>query len=96
MSLITIDRTLVTQDQNSEPLFTVDEDSETAVETGSKSSHSEDFFVRKTSAVTLSVKSQRRISVVRDHDNLHEHLKRILQILRFNDYVKLIVKLESG
>ncbi|VDO00097.1 unnamed protein product [Rodentolepis nana] len=96
MSLITIDRTLVTQEQNSEQLVNVEEDSETAVETGSKSSHSEDFFVRKTSAVTLSVKSHRRISVVRDHDNLHEHLKRILQILRFNDYVKLIVKLESG
>lgn len=58
--------------------------------------------MRKTSAVTLSVKSQRRISAVRDHglrillflflylDKLHEHLKRILQILRFNDYVKLV------
>ncbi|KAM7537281.1 hypothetical protein Aperf_G00000061940 [Anoplocephala perfoliata] len=95
MSLITIDRTLVTQEQNADPIFYVDEDCGNAAETGSKSSHSEDFFVRKTSAVTLSVKSQRRISVVRDHDNLHEHLKRILQILRFNDYVKLIVKLEN-
>ncbi|KAH9282617.1 Protein phosphatase Slingshot -like protein 1 [Echinococcus granulosus] len=96
MSLITIDRALVSQEQNPESVFATDEDSENAAEAGSKSSHSEDFFLRKTSAITLSVKSQRRISVVRDHDNLHEHLKRILQILRFNDYVKLIVKLENA
>ncbi|KAL5110888.1 hypothetical protein TcWFU_009121 [Taenia crassiceps] len=96
MSLITIDRALVSQEQNPESIFVIDEDSENAAETGSRSSHSEDFVLRKTSAITLSVKSQRRISVVRDHDNLHEHLKRILQILRFSDYVKLIVKLENA
>ena len=37
-------------------------------------SHSEDFFVRKSSVVTLSVKSQRRISVVRDHGKINRHL----------------------
>ncbi|KAL5964916.1 hypothetical protein TSMEX_007368 [Taenia solium] len=42
MSLITIDRTLVSQEQNPETVFTIDEDSENATETGSRSS----FYVK--------------------------------------------------
>ncbi|KAF6777689.1 hypothetical protein AHF37_02777 [Paragonimus kellicotti] len=56
---------------------------------------SEDFLMCKATAVGLNVRSRRRSSYIKPNDDIQDHLKKILSLLRFGDYVQLVVRLQS-
>ncbi|KAF5402872.1 hypothetical protein PHET_03915 [Paragonimus heterotremus] len=93
MSLITIDRSLLAsssdKDCNDSTNGTDNLDS------SSRSSQSEDFLMCKATAVGLNVRSRRRSSYIKPNDDIQDHLKKILSLLRFGDYVQLVVRLQS-
>ncbi|TPP66903.1 SSH2 [Fasciola gigantica] len=91
MSLITIDRSLFASDVDSSH----NADGSDAVDSSSRSSQSEDFLMCKATAVGLNVRSRRRSSYIKPNDDIQDHLKKILSILRFGDYLQLVVRLQS-
>ncbi|KAA0190883.1 Slingshot protein phosphatase 1a [Fasciolopsis buskii] len=91
MSLITIDRSLFASDVES----IHNADGSDAVDSSSRSSQSEDFLMCKATAVGLNVRSRRRSSCIKPNDDIQDHLKKILGILRFGDYLQLVVRLQS-
>ncbi|TGZ74495.1 hypothetical protein CRM22_000902 [Opisthorchis felineus] len=91
MSLITIDRSLFAHSSDSDKAANVQD----TPENSSKSSQSEDFLMCKATAVGLNVRSRRRSSHIKPNDDIQDHLKRILALLRFEDYVQLAVRLQT-
>ncbi|CAL8089335.1 unnamed protein product [Calicophoron daubneyi] len=99
MSLITIDRSLfAASSDGSEDLsenVAVADSGQDPPDNSSKSSQSEDFMMCKATAVGLNIRSRRRSSYIKPNDDMQDHLKRILGILRFGDYIQLVVRLQS-
>ncbi|CAH8561142.1 unnamed protein product [Heterobilharzia americana] len=91
MSLITIDRSLIAPENDCDDSYDGDK-----FESSSKSSQSEDFMMCKGTAVGLNIHSRRRSSSIKANDEIQDHLKRIIALLRFGDYIQLIVKLQSS
>ncbi|CAH8849778.1 unnamed protein product [Trichobilharzia szidati] len=91
MSLVTIDRSLIASENDCEEITDGDK-----IESSSRSSQSEDFLMCKGTAVGLNIHSRRRSSCIKANDEIQDHLKRIIALLRFGDYIQLIVKLQSA
>uniref|UniRef100_A0A3Q0KMW0 protein-serine/threonine phosphatase n=1 Tax=Schistosoma mansoni TaxID=6183 RepID=A0A3Q0KMW0_SCHMA len=50
----------------------------------------------KGTAIDLNIHSRRNSGCIKSNDQMQDHLKRIVSILRFGDFIQLIIKLQSA